>query len=210
MKKVLLPALLFCFATFGFAETRQIFNNFHEVDHGKFYRSARLSPANLENTVKQYKIKTVINLQGAHPDDDWYIEEKQILDNMDVELVDIPMRSERIPTREELQALLETYDQSERPILIHCNSGSDRTGEAAAIYEMEYMHRTKEQAMEQLSPKFFHFSFLVPSKTYFMDLYQGKKWAMTQYDPCKQKYLYFDQHRECHHRFVFVSKKDVL
>lgn len=203
MKKLFLALAILLILTFGISETRGVLHNFHTVEAGSLYRSAQLSPGTLEEMIYKYKIKTVINLQGAHPDDAWYIDEKEVLDRLAVDLVDIPMRSERIPTHEELTSLFEAYDHSPRPMLIHCNSGSDRTGEASAIYEIEYMKKTKEEAMEMLSPFYFHLSFLVPSKTYFMNMYQGRKWALNEYDPCKQTYLYFD-HRlgQCRHTIL--------
>jgi protein tyrosine/serine phosphatase len=203
VKKILILSVVGIILTFGFSETRSVLRNFHVVEAGNLYRSAQLSPGALEEIIFKYKIKTVVNLQGAHPDDAWYIDEKEVLDRLGVDLVDIPMRSERIPTREEITSLFEAYDHSPRPLLIHCNSGSDRTGEASAIYEIEYMKKTKEEAMEMLSPLYLHFSFLVPSKTYFMSLYKGRNWALNEYDPCKQQYLYFD-HRlgQCRHKLV--------
>src|SRR5690242_684397 len=39
--------------------------NFYEVDPGKFYRSAQLSPTELKDVVDKYGIKTVISLRGA-------------------------------------------------------------------------------------------------------------------------------------------------
>jgi protein tyrosine/serine phosphatase len=193
-----MPAAIIFILTFGLSETREVLKNFHVIDPGRVYRSAQLSPESLEKSIAAYHIKTVINLQGAHPDDQWYLKEKSVLQKLGVKLVDIPMRTERIPTKEEITALFDSFDKDQRPLLIHCNSGSDRTGEASAIYQMEYMHKSKEQALEALSPYYFHFSFLVPSNTYFLGLYKGKKWALTEYDPCHQKYSYFDPNRECH------------
>src|SRR5579872_6605674 len=130
MKKLIIIPLLTSFLTVGVAETHDVLRNFHAVEDGKLYRSALLSNKDLEETVKKYNIKTVINLQGAHPDDDWYIQEKNLLDKLNVKLVDIPERTERIPTRDEVRSLFQAFDTTERPILMHCNSGSDRTGEA--------------------------------------------------------------------------------
>jgi protein tyrosine/serine phosphatase len=199
VKRLYLPLVILIILSFGMSETRQVLRNFHVVEQNKLYRSAQLSPDALSATIALHNIKTVINLQGEHPDDDWYIQERATLKHLHVTLIDIPMRTERIPTRDEITSLFDVYDHGQRPMLIHCNSGSDRTGEASAIYQMEYMHKTKEQALEMMSPKYFHLSFLVPSKTYFLDLYKGKDWALNEYDPCRQKYSYFDQNRECRH-----------
>jgi protein tyrosine phosphatase (PTP) superfamily phosphohydrolase (DUF442 family) len=198
VRKYFYFALVVFVGTFGFSTTRDVMRNFHVVDPARLYRSAKLSPDILQAEILHYGIKTVINLTGAHPDDQWYIDEKAILNHLGVKLVDIPMRTERMPSRSEITALFDAFDHVRRPILLHCNSGADRTGEASAIYEMEYMKKTKEQALAMLSPYYLHVEFFAPSKDYFIGLYQGKNWALTKYDPCKQKYQYFKANEECH------------
>jgi hypothetical protein len=49
--------------------------NFHEVTPGVLYRSKQLSGSQFDHFIKKFKIKTVINLRGAAPDDKWYREE---------------------------------------------------------------------------------------------------------------------------------------
>jgi protein tyrosine phosphatase (PTP) superfamily phosphohydrolase (DUF442 family) len=184
--------------------------NFYAVDPGKFYRSAQLTGDELDEVIRRFGIKTVINLRGDNPGASWFDNEVRVVNKERVKFISLPMATDSIPHTDELEALLDAYSKSPRPILIHCQSGSDRTGEASAIYAMEYMHMPREQALGMLSPRYWHFSILVPSKTYFMSLYQGAEWAREKYDDCDKRYLWADR-RECwRHWYVSGFLSDPL
>ncbi len=173
-------------------------SNFHSVDDGKLYRSAQLRPEKLKEVINQYGIRTIINLRGTNNDHEWYRKEIEIAKQENVDHVDISMSADRLPHRNDLIALLEAYKNSERPILVHCYAGADRTGEATAIYKLEYMDATKEEALKMLSFKYFHLSWLHPAKRYFIkDVYQGIDWVYNQYYPCQQNYKYYNKRQFC-------------
>ncbi len=48
--------------------------------------------------------------------------------------VDAPFSSRRAPSREQILALTEALRTAPEPILIHCKSGADRAGFAAALF----------------------------------------------------------------------------
>ncbi len=109
-------------------------------------------------------------------------------------MINIPMSAGIIPHRKNLIKLLDAYASAERPILIHCLAGADRSGEAAAIYLQEYMGATKEESLEMLTLKYLHVERFKPAKRYFIrEVYQGKEWAYNEYDPCEQTYSHYDQ-----------------
>jgi protein tyrosine/serine phosphatase len=180
-------------AALGFSITAcRISKNFHVVDQGKVYRSAQLTGSELEDAITKYKINTIINLQGKNPDEQWYIEEQNVTRKYGVKLIDIAMSTESIPQKQSLIKLLEAFASAPRPILIHCRAGADRSGEAAALYQIEYMGKSKEEALKMLHPKYLHLSLFVPAKKYFVNLYQGQRWAYKEYDPCNNNYYYFN------------------
>lgn len=174
----------------------RITRNFHAVDPGKLYRSAQLTDSELRSVIKNYGIKTVINLRGSRPGHGWFEKETTVLRDERVHLINLEMSVESIPKRFELLKLLEAYKNAERPILIHCRSGSDRTGEAVAIYKLEYMGKEKKEAMNSFSFKYFYIEAFAPAKTYFIENYKGKEWAYTNYDHCDRDWNFADQ-REC-------------
>lgn len=166
--------------------------NLHEIDEGKYFRSAQLSGEELESVIKEHGIKTVINLRGAK-DVDWYREEAAVTERMGVTLISIGMSAKRLPHREDLIKLLDAFKTAERPMLIHCQGGADRTGEASAIYQMLYMGKTKKEALKMLTPKYFHIKKRMPAKRYFIkELWQGEDWAYNEYDPCSGEFKYYN------------------
>jgi hypothetical protein len=103
------------------------------------------------------------------------------------------MSAERLPHRKDLIRLLDAFKNSPRPILLHCQAGVDRTGEASAIYEMLYMGKSKKEALEMLSLKFGYLESNEPAKIYFIrDVWQGETWAREQYFPCSGQYHFYD------------------
>ncbi len=173
--------------------------NFHVVEEGKLYRSAQLKAKDLEKTIREHGIKTVINLRGEMPGQPWYEDEVAVTQRNGVQLISIPMSASRIPHKREIQALLDAYRNALRPMLVHCQYGADRTGEASAIYQIEYMGKSnKEAAKASLKAKYFHVLPKTKAKDYFVkEVYQGENWAFTTYDPCVQKYKYYDQAKFC-------------
>lgn len=167
--------------------------NFHEIDRGRFYRSAQLDQKEFSHYIQKHGIRTIISLRGAEPEEKWYKEELAVSRKFQVEHHDIPMRAEEIPHRANLLKLLDLYKSAPRPILIHCQGGADRSGEAAAIYQMLYNNKSREEALEMLTFKYHHVEMFKPAKRYFISqIWQGEDWAYQSYNPCLGKYRYYD------------------
>jgi protein tyrosine phosphatase (PTP) superfamily phosphohydrolase (DUF442 family) len=172
--------------------------NFHAVDDHQFFRSAQLSGWELNALIHLYGIKTVINLRGEQPSAKWFQDEQRTTAQAGTQLVSIDMNSREIPDRDAELKLIQTLKSAPRPILVHCLAGSDRTGEAAAVYEMVVKQKPKEEALKMLSPRFMHFDFHRPAQRYFLKMFQGEEWVRTEYDPCSGKYQYYDpKNPEC-------------
>jgi len=166
---------------------------FYEVDPGKVYRAPQPEGDALEKAVKEYGIKTVLNLRGDKPNDGWYQKEKDAAARLGVDLIDIPMSAKTIPSKKSLVLLLDSFKNARYPILIHCKAGVDRTGEAAALYQMLYMGKSLKQALNMLSTKFYHLPTFMPAKTYFVKkVWKGEDWARNEYNPCSGQYKYYD------------------
>ena len=173
-------------------------SNFHEIDPGRYYRSAQLSEKKLDHYMQKHGIKTVINLRGARPGADWYDEEVQVVEKNQGVLIDIGMSARRLPHRKDLMTLLEAFEKAERPILVHCQAGADRTGEASAIYQMLYMGKTKKQALKMLRLKYHHVEMFKPAKKYFIK----KVWTdvddmIENYHPCRANWKYYEKEEHC-------------
>ena len=121
------------------------------VSPGVLYRSGLLTPRQLEDVIDRYGIATVVNLRSEleNADGSWYREQAELLARRGVRLVDLPMHSGHPPSPEVLAAWLELLDDREElPVLVHCQYGVVRTGIMVAVFQMEHLGRSAEQALE--------------------------------------------------------------
>jgi protein tyrosine phosphatase (PTP) superfamily phosphohydrolase (DUF442 family) len=108
-------------------------DNFRTVIPGQVYRSGQLSADALFNRITDRRLRSIINLRGANPGESWYDEERAVTARQGVLHYDLPTDSEFPPSPAELRELIQLLDKCERPVLIHCQSGIDRTGLVAAV-----------------------------------------------------------------------------
>jgi protein tyrosine/serine phosphatase len=118
----------------AFAGWLQFSGNVHEVIAGELYRSGRLGVAQFEDVVDRYGIRTVINLEGDKDDAEWYVREVAASDARGVAHVDLGWSAARELTDADVAEFLRVASESEKPLLIHCRAGADRTGLAVALY----------------------------------------------------------------------------
>ena len=130
--------------------------NFYAVKDGEIYRSAQLDAISLQNHISTQNIKTVVNLRGANPDKDWYKTESSVTSKNGVTLIDIPLSSSHRIKPDEARAYVELINQAQKPVLIHCLNGSDRTGFISAVYLIQ--NGVDEiTASQQLAIRYGHF-----------------------------------------------------
>ena len=100
------------------------------------------------------EIKTVLNLRGPNRSDSWYRDELATTRQEGATHVDIAMSSCLWMSRPQLRVLVDTLDKSERPLLIHCAWGSERTGLASAFAELLRPDSTLDDARAQFSIRY--------------------------------------------------------
>ncbi len=148
-------------------------NNFYTVDEErKIYRSRQLTPEDLEEVIKTYEIKTVINLRGTHPKYDWWKKEKTVIEKFDIKWVNIFMKGTEYPTVEQLEEFLHAVKNNSNPVLVHCRAGADRTSLGSFLIEFfkdknNINKPTLKEALKQLSIKYRHFAILLPKMSEF-------------------------------------------
>lgn len=155
-----------CAAYAGFL---QVTGNFHSVIDGQIYRSAQPTSAELASYIQRHGIKTVINLRGTHPGSAWYDDEVTTAESLGVRHIDFGMSARKAVSPEKAQRLVELMASAPKPILIHCLSGSDRSGLAAALYVRKIAGLDEAQADGQLSFYYGHVGIPVVSAAYAMD-----------------------------------------
>ncbi|PWU15489.1 MAG: hypothetical protein C5B49_11700 [Bdellovibrio sp.] len=176
----------------------RITENFYEVDPGRFYRSAQLTPEELEEFIDRYKIRTVISLRGAPEGAFWYKPQVELLARKHVQFNALWWTAEHVPAKSELVAYLDLLKNAEYPILIHCRTGSDRTSAATAIYAIEKMGETNEEAIQQhMSFRYWHVPLFKPAMTALVRAYRGDNWVRSEYDICNSELRPFAAPEDC-------------
>jgi protein tyrosine phosphatase (PTP) superfamily phosphohydrolase (DUF442 family) len=137
---------------------RPIFlGNFGVVDPGVVYRSAQpMGPARWNRLVADCGIASVLNLRGGSRGDAWYADEVDSTHAAGVDFYDLPMGATRRPGRGELLTMVDVLERCRYPLLIHCKSGSDRTGLASALYLMVRRGVSPERAADCFTVKYGH------------------------------------------------------
>lgn len=137
--------------------------NFHEAVSGELYRSAQLEPGDLTSYNREHKIASVLNLRGANPGSPWYDDEVREAQSLGIKHIDFPMKASRELTQEQAIALIEVMKNAPKPLLIHCRSGADRTGLAAAFYVAAIAKKGEWAAERQLWLNYGHMPFWINS-----------------------------------------------
>ena len=158
---------LLTLAVGGYAAYLCATDNFHSVVAGEVYRSSQPSPQAIADFAKHYGIKTIINLRGGLNTSVWRAEVAQAK-SLGIEHIDFPMSAYRELTPEQAKELIQVMKDAPKPLLIHCLSGSDRTGLASALY-LAAISKTNEHVAEgQMSIIYGHIPLPI-SRAFAMD-----------------------------------------
>lgn len=126
--------------------------NLHAVD-AKIYRSAQPSRHHF-NGLKEQGIGEVLCLRRWHSDRE---------NARGLKLHHLRMNAGEIRD-EDMVAALQILLSAEKPILIHCFHGSDRTGVVVAMYRMVVQRWPRERAMaEFMEPRYGHHADVFPN-----------------------------------------------
>ena len=100
-------------------------------------------------------IRSVLNLRGSGETAP-FLFERESCEMLGLELVSVALRSRRAPERAEVLKLFEAFRTLEKPFLLHCKSGADRSGFAAALYLIAHEGETVAEARRHLSWRYLH------------------------------------------------------
>lgn len=106
-------------------------SDFNEVVPGLVYRSAQPSPKRLREWISRYSLKTVVNLRGSKAP--MARQEQALCSEMACSIIYIELSAYKHITRKKLLHLIEVFETSDKPMLVHCRNGVDRSGTAGAL-----------------------------------------------------------------------------
>ena len=108
--------------------------SFREVVERTVYCSRQPSQAEIVKWITKYDLKTIINLRGHTGVET--AEEIAIAEKMNVRHISIHWSAYSMPPSYLLSKFIREMETCEKPMLIHCQSGIDRSGTAAALSAM--------------------------------------------------------------------------
>jgi protein tyrosine phosphatase (PTP) superfamily phosphohydrolase (DUF442 family) len=126
--------------------------HFLTVTPGVLYRSGTLDPDDLADILERYRIRTVVSLRTSREQEvgDWYMREAAICQKRAVDFIDLPMGSD-VPDESQIDTWLHLISSPDSlPVLVHCAHGVQRTGVMVAIYEIERLHKTKADVLNNM------------------------------------------------------------
>ncbi|MEO1678347.1 MAG: tyrosine-protein phosphatase [Pseudomonadota bacterium] len=141
------------FNLFDHAFLRTFWTNFDKVADG-VYRSNHPGPRRLARW-KADGIKGVLNLRGANKAPPWLLE-KGACDRLGLDLRVAKIYARKAAQPDELLSLIQAMRDMPKPFVMHCKSGADRAGLAAALYALVIDGQPLTEARKHLSWRYLH------------------------------------------------------
>ena len=111
-----------------------ILYNFHWVVPGEASRAMQAWAGGLGAFLEVRGIRAIINLRGRNDDLSWWKKETATAQGRGIVHLDAMLDSRKLPSRDMLVRLIETFNTAPRPFMLKCSGGQDRTSLAAALY----------------------------------------------------------------------------
>lgn len=124
--------------------------NLYKVDDDT-YRSEQPTRRGFEE-IRDKGIKTIIDLRFGHSD-------AALIEGLDLVLIHVGMTAWDF-SEDDIVRALKAIESAPKPVLIHCQYGSDRTGVVMAMYRIVYLNWPKEEALAEMKEGGFGFHWI--------------------------------------------------
>ncbi|MEM9166714.1 MAG: tyrosine-protein phosphatase [Planctomycetota bacterium] len=125
--------------------------NFAVVEAGEVYRSGRLTPAATRRVVENRGIRTIIDLGAYNPGTDEERRAQRTAEALGVTRYRLDLAGDATGNPNEYaHALRLVNNPTNRPVLIHCAAGSERTGCMVALYRAQESGERVDQSLDGL------------------------------------------------------------
>lgn len=123
---------------------------FAEVEKEQLFRSAELKPGPLRMVIEKNRIHTILTLLSEEADSPGQRAEREVAAEKGLTIQRVPMPGNGCGSDDDLdRAAAIIADTAQRPLLVHCAAGVNRTAAAYAAYRMKYEGWTPEQAIAE-------------------------------------------------------------
>ncbi|MGH7041165.1 MAG: tyrosine-protein phosphatase, partial [Acetobacteraceae bacterium] len=169
---------------------RLVWSNAAPVVPGVLYRCNHPTPGRLAALTRRWGLRGLITLRGPTGNGSDALA-REAAGQLGLTIIDMPIDSRGAPRPERILRLADIYRTMPTPALIHCKSGADRAGFAAALFLL-LQGASAAEALAQLSWRFGH---VRRSRTGILDAFflryareaEGRMpfldWVREEYDP---------------------------
>jgi protein tyrosine/serine phosphatase len=149
-KKIgILVAIALLIGVGKYAYDMHINHNFETITEGKVYKSGVIPPDEIADYVKEYNIKSIVDLRFPGTGDD--VNNPEIPAELTAEKVAVEKiegvnyfnnGSDQVPEQKNLDLFFKIMDNPDNyPVLIHCYHGVGRAEMYSALYRIEYENK---------------------------------------------------------------------
>lgn len=126
--------------------------NWHAVVPGRVYRSAQPDPEALVQRIERFGLRSVISTRGGEGSP-WFERERAAAAAAGARVEAVRLSGSRMPSPAALARLVRLIETLPQPLLLHCASGSERSGLASAV-TLLLAGLPPEQARAQFARRF--------------------------------------------------------
>ena len=153
-----IPAVLAVWLVVLDRQGRLVWDHWDVAKRGVLYRSGQLTGDQLAAAIKQYHLKTIVNLQLPGPE---LAEERELAAERGVDFINLPMPGDGFGEEWQFREILKIVDDPQRrPVLVHCARGTCRTGAAVAMYRFERDGWTLEDVAAEMRRQTYRYGWL--------------------------------------------------
>jgi tyrosine-protein phosphatase SIW14 len=124
------------------------------VTAGVLYRCGQPDSEDLAEVHARHRLRTIVSLRAGIDNpkrNAWAEPERRFCRDHGIRFVSLPSNHKNPPTQEQLQRFVDIVsDQSQRPVLVHCKRGQQRTGLFCAAYRMACEGWSAEEALAEM------------------------------------------------------------
>lgn len=112
---------------------------FGVVEQGRIYRSGQISSSLIKKTLVRYKIRTIVSLTADYGNNADKTAEKEAAAELGIEMMVFPLGGSGtgdINNYAKAIAAICRSKKEQKPVLVHCSAGVQRTGGVIAAYQL--------------------------------------------------------------------------
>jgi protein tyrosine/serine phosphatase len=127
---------------------------FGVVEQGVIYRSGRMSSVLVKRILEEHTIKVIVTLEGLKDADRDQQAEIAASEELGIEIVRFPLGGNgtgKVENYIQAIATIHKAKSENKPVLIHCAVGTQRTGGVLASYHLLFDNWTPEQIYQEMT-----------------------------------------------------------